>query len=103
MSPLQIATNGANKWTVPSALPTQSKSPPQLTAWALSAQRAANTMYRARSLLQKIGRDLIWMKRCDVLNDAKRSGQPGVRPTITNDLLAAYLEPTEEPAALPSD
>src|SRR6267378_2316229 len=61
MSPLQIGTNGANKWTVPSALPTQSKSPPQLTAWALSAQRAANTMYRARSLLQKIGRDLIRM------------------------------------------
>src|SRR5712671_7866818 len=60
-SPLQIATNGANKWTVPSALPMQSKSPPQLTAWALSAQRAANTMYRARSLLQKIGRDLIRM------------------------------------------
>jgi hypothetical protein len=59
MSPLQITTSGAKKWTVPSALPTQSKSPPQLTAWALSAQRAANTMYRARSLLQKIGRDSI--------------------------------------------
>jgi two-component sensor histidine kinase len=42
-------------------------------------------------------------ERCDVLNDAKRSGQPSVRPTITNDLLAAYMEPTEEPAALPSD
>src|SRR5713226_3297984 len=41
-------------------------------------------------------------ERCDVLNDAKRSGQPGVRPTITNDLLAAYMEPAEEPAALPS-
>ena len=61
MSPLQIVTSGANKWTVPSALPTQSKSPPQLTAWALSAQRAANMMYQARSLLQKIGRDLIRM------------------------------------------
>src|SRR5258706_2464471 len=24
-------------------------------------------------------------ERCDVLNDAKRSGQPSVRPTITND------------------
>jgi hypothetical protein len=42
-------------------------------------------------------------KRRDVLNDAKRSGQPGVRHTITNDLLAAYMEPAEEPAALPSD
>jgi hypothetical protein len=59
--PSKFVTSGANKWTVPSALPTQSKSPPQLTAWALSAQRAANTMYRARSLLQKIGRDLIRM------------------------------------------
>jgi hypothetical protein len=42
-------------------------------------------------------------ERCDVLNDAKRSGQPGVRPTITSDLIAAYMEPAEEPAALPSD
>jgi hypothetical protein len=42
-------------------------------------------------------------KRCDVLNDAKRSGQPGARPTITNELLAAYMEPADEPAALPAD
>jgi hypothetical protein len=42
-------------------------------------------------------------ERCNVLDDAKRLGQPGVRPTITNDLLAAYREPTEEPVALPSD
>ena len=35
--------------------------------------------------------------------DAKRSGEPGVRPTITNDLLAAYMQPTEESAAVPSD
>jgi len=48
---------------------------------------------------QRLDRD----KRCDVLNDAKRSSQPGVRPTITNGLLAAYMEPAEEPAALPSD
>jgi hypothetical protein len=43
--------------------------------------------------------------RCDVLDDAKRSGQPGVRPAITNDLLTAYIEPSEESAAdsLPSD
>jgi len=41
--------------------------------------------------------------RCDVLDDAKRSGEPGVRPTITNDLLAAYMQPTEESAAVPSD
>jgi hypothetical protein len=44
-------------------------------------------------------------ERCDVLDDAKRSGQPDVRPTITNDLLAAHMERSEELAAhsLPSD
>src|SRR5229473_2383200 len=35
--------------------------------------------------------------RCDVLGDAKRSGQPGARPTITNDLLTAYMERREKP------
>ena len=38
-------------------------------------------------------------ERCDVLDNAKRSGQPSVRPMITNDLLAAYMEAREEPAA----
>jgi predicted amidophosphoribosyltransferase len=38
-------------------------------------------------------------ERCDVLDNAKRSGQPDVRPMITNDLLAAYMEAREEPAA----
>jgi hypothetical protein len=42
-------------------------------------------------------------ERCGVLADAKSSGQPGVRPAITNDLLAAYIGHAEEPAALPSD
>jgi hypothetical protein len=42
-------------------------------------------------------------ERCDVLADAKNSGQPGVRPAITNDLLAAYIGHVEESAALPSD
>jgi hypothetical protein len=41
--------------------------------------------------------------RRDVLDEAKRSAQPGVRPTITNDLLAAYMGRAEEPAALASD
>ena len=31
------------------------------------------------------------------------SGQQGVRPTIINDLLSAYMQPAEEPAALESD
>jgi hypothetical protein len=48
---------------------------------------------------QRIDQD----ERCDVLNDAKSSAQPGVRPTITSDLLAAYMGHAEEPAALPSD
>jgi hypothetical protein len=42
-------------------------------------------------------------ERCDVLANAKSSGQPGVRPAITNDLLAAYMGHAEEQAALPSD
>jgi hypothetical protein len=42
-------------------------------------------------------------ERCDVLGDAKRAGQPGARPTITNDLLTAYMERREEPAALRTD
>jgi hypothetical protein len=44
-------------------------------------------------------------ERCHVLDDAKRSGQPGARPIITNDLLAVYVEPGgESPAySLPSD
>jgi len=44
-------------------------------------------------------------ERFDVLDDGKRSGQQGARPTITNDLLAAYMERRAEPAAdsIPSD
>jgi hypothetical protein len=44
-------------------------------------------------------------ERCDVLDDAKRSGQPGARPAITNDLLAVYMQPSQESAAYspPSD
>ena len=38
-------------------------------------------------------------ERCDLLEDAKRSAQPGTRPAITNDLLAA-IETGEQSAAV---
>ena len=79
----------------PSAVPIQSKSCPQLTARALFAQCAANTMSQARSLLRNSYRDL---NRRNAANKAKRSAQPGARPMITTNLIAADIELGEQSA-----
>jgi hypothetical protein len=39
-------------------------------------------------------------ERCNALNEAKRSAQPGTRPVITTNLLATSLELGEEPASI---
>jgi hypothetical protein len=39
-------------------------------------------------------------ERFDVLGKAQLSAQPGLRPKITSKLLAADIEPSEQPAAI---
>jgi hypothetical protein len=39
-------------------------------------------------------------ERCDALDDAKRTAQPGARPMITTHLLAVHLELWDQSAAI---
>jgi predicted RNA-binding Zn-ribbon protein involved in translation (DUF1610 family) len=39
-------------------------------------------------------------ERCDVLDEAKRSAQPGARPMITTNLIAADIELGEQSVAI---
>jgi hypothetical protein len=45
---------------------------------------------------QRLGPD----ERCDVLDKAKLSAQPGVRPIVTSNLLAADIEPSGQSAVI---
>jgi hypothetical protein len=72
-------------------------------SYAFSAAQLQPPIDNVRRALALFWQRLYPDERGEVLDDAKRSGQPGVRPTRTTDLLAAYMEPTEEPAALQSD
>jgi hypothetical protein len=65
------------------------KSPLQLTAWALSARPDSQYDVSNSVLAAEEWQRLYPDERCDLLEDAKRSAQPGTRPVITNDLLAA--------------
>jgi hypothetical protein len=39
-------------------------------------------------------------ERCDVLDEAKRSAQPGARPMITTNLIAADIELGEQSVSM---
>jgi hypothetical protein len=103
MSPLQIATSGAKQMDCPVCNANAEQITTAIDGMGIICPTCGEYDVSSSVLAAEDWQRLDPDERCDVLNDAKRSGQAGVRPTITNDLLAAYMEPTEEPAALPSD